>query len=84
MIYVLFFVNVGNYISGVVVLLNIFLVNLFIVYIVIVVVSIFYFVFGGMKSVVYVIVLYIVMKYCGIIIILVFVLFKIGGIVFMV
>lgn len=80
MIYALLLVNVGNYISGAAALSNIFSVNLPIAYIVIAVVSTFYFAFGGMKSVAYVTVLHTAMKYCGIIIILVFALSKTGGI----
>lgn len=80
MIYALLLVNVGNYISGAAALSNIFSVNLPIAYIVIAVVSTFYFAFGGMKSVAYVTILHTAMKYCGIIIILVFALSKTGGI----
>ncbi|OBR91908.1 sodium/glucose cotransporter [Clostridium ragsdalei P11] len=69
MIYALFLVNVGNYISGASALVTVLKVNLPVAMIIIGIVSTIYFSFGGMKGVAYVTVLHSAVKYVGVMII---------------
>lgn len=67
MIYALFLVNVGNYLSGAGVLVQILGIKLPIAMILVGIVSTVYFSFGGMKSVAYVSVIHTFFKYMGIV-----------------
>lgn len=69
MIYALFLVNVGNYISGASALVTVLKINLPVAMIIIGIVSTVYFSFGGMKGVAYVTVLHSAVKYIGVMII---------------
>lgn len=80
MIYALFVVNVGNYISGAAALATILKINIPLAMVIIGAVSTFYFTFGGLKGVAYVTLLHSVMKLFGIAIILGFGLYLAGGI----
>ena len=80
MIYALFLVNVGNYISGAAALSTVLKVNMPVAMAIIAVVSTFYFVFGGLKGVAYVTVLHSGMKLVGIGLILGVALWMSGGI----
>ncbi|WP_125591283.1 sodium:solute symporter family protein [Companilactobacillus jidongensis] len=80
MIYALFLVNVGNYISGAGVLVQILGIKLPIAMVIVGIVSTIYFSFGGMKSVAYVSVIHTFVKYIGILITLAFALVLTHGI----
>ncbi|GGF44284.1 sodium:solute symporter [Aliidongia dinghuensis] len=66
MIYALFLVNVGNYISGAAALATVLKVNMPVAMAIIGIVSTFYFTFGGLKGIAYVTVLHSVIKLVGI------------------
>ncbi len=79
MIYALFLVNVGNYISGAAALATILKVSMPVAMAIIGVVSTFYFTFGGLKGVAWVTVLHSVMKLIGVAIIVGIALALTGG-----
>lgn len=80
MIYSLFLVNVGNYVSGAAAISTVLKVNLPVAAIITAIVSTFYFAFGGMKGIAWVTMLHSGMKYIGIMIILGMALYMTGGI----
>lgn len=80
MIYALFLVNVGNYISGAAALSTVLKVNIPIAMCIIGLVSTFYFVFGGLKGVAYVTVLHSAIKLVGVALILGVALWMSGGV----
>ena len=80
MIYALFLVNVGNYISGAAALTTVLKINIPSAMAIIGVVSTFYFVFGGLKGVAYVTILHSGIKVIGIALILGVALWMSGGI----
>lgn len=79
MIYALFLVNVGNYISGAAALATVMKVDIPLAMIVIGVVSTFYFTFGGLKGVAYVTLLHSGVKLVGLAIIVGVALYMTGG-----
>ncbi|TKK17852.1 sodium:solute symporter [Enterobacter cancerogenus] len=79
MIYALFLVNVGNYVSGAAAISTILKVNLPEAAFITAVVSTFYFAFGGMKGVAWVTLLHSIMQYLGVMAILGFALYMAGG-----
>lgn len=80
MIYALFLVNVGNYVSGAAAISTVLKVSLPIAAIITAIVSTFYFAFGGMKGIGYVTIIHSAMKYFGVLAILWFALKLTGGI----
>ncbi|MDR3373690.1 MAG: sodium:solute symporter family protein [Ancalomicrobiaceae bacterium] len=80
MIYALFLVNVGNYISGAAALSTILKINIPWSMIIIGIISTFYFTYGGLKGVAYVTLLHSGVKLVGIAIILGVALYMTGGI----
>lgn len=80
MIYALFLVNVGNYLSGASVLVQLLGIKLPVAMLVVGIVSTIYFSFGGMKSVAYVSVIHTFVKYIGIMITVAFALVMSHGI----
>lgn len=79
MIYALFLVNVGNYVSGAAALSTILKVDIPLAMIIIGVISTFYFTFGGLKGVAYVTLLHSAVKIIGIGIIVAVALWMTGG-----
>lgn len=80
MIYSLFLVNVGNYVSGAAAISTVLKVNLPVAAFITAVVSTFYFAFGGMKGMAWVTMLHSAMKYIGIMTILGIALYMTGGV----
>ncbi|KXU85951.1 sodium:solute symporter [Caballeronia megalochromosomata] len=78
MIYALFLVNVGNYVSGAAAISTVLRINLTQAAIITAIVSTIYFVWGGLKSVAYLTIVHSAMKICGIAI-LVGVAWKLSG-----
>ncbi|MFX8972776.1 hypothetical protein ABTN24_19930, partial [Acinetobacter baumannii] len=79
MIYALFLVNVGNYISGAAALATVMKVDIPTAMFVIGIVSTFYFTYGGLKGVAYVTLLHSAVKLVGIAIIVGIALYMTGG-----